>query len=84
MHVIIPGIFFCLSPNNFITRNTSTEMQNEISKRAVEVYVSLSERHNLILGILSCIFLVCLPPFILVKYFHFESFVELSSFGREL
>lgn len=80
MHVIIPGIFFCLSPNNFITWNTSTEMHHEISKRAVEVYISLSERHNLILGILGSIFLFCLFPFILVKYFHSYNFVELSSF----
>lgn len=36
LHIIITGIFFCLSLNNFITWNTSTQMQPEISKRAVE------------------------------------------------
>lgn len=55
-------------------------MHHEISKRVVEVYVSLSERHSLILGILTSIFLFCTSPFILVKYFHSESFEEFSSF----
>lgn len=59
-------------------------MHHEISKRIVEVYVSLSEKHSLILGILSSIFLFCTSPFILVKYFHSESFEEFSSFWKDV
>lgn len=55
-------------------------MQHEISKRAVEVYISLSERQNLSLGFLSSIILFYLSPLILVKYFYSEGFEESSPF----
>jgi len=55
-------------------------MQHEISKRAVEVYISLSERQNLNLGIVSSIVLFYLSPLIWVKYLHSESFEESSPF----
>lgn len=70
--------------SNFITWNTSTQMQHEISKRAVEVYISLSERQNLNLGIRSSIILFYLSPLISVKYFHLKALKNLVLFEKML
>lgn len=46
-----------MSLNNFSTWNISTQTHHEISKRAVEVHIPLSETQNHNLGNLSSIFL---------------------------